>query len=208
MVLEPKNMATSPLSLKTSLPVPTRIFSLEVSRKLIDQPNRSYNKNLCHENFVLFKKSLCPRLQHFFSFSSHGIWTSNTFSLQVTYMLHKRQNGKLSQYIPEGDALNSTNQYTLVWETGTIPARVPCPIIWCTTGSKVWPFLYSEMPLIVTCPTGRGCEKPIHFATTEFPPSHPTNTWITLKQNGSKFKSCFPGHSVENILVFQHGRYW
>ncbi len=155
-----------------------------------------------------FKKSSCPRLKHLFSFSSHGIWTSNIFSFQVTYMLHKRQNGKLSQYIPEGDALNSTNQYTLVWETGTIPARVPCPIIWCTTGSKVWPFLYSEMPLIVTCPTGRGCEKPIHFATTEFPPSHPTNTWITLKQNGSKFKSCFPGHSVENILVFQHGWYW
>jgi hypothetical protein len=29
-----------------------------------------------------------------------------------------------------------------------------------------------------------------------------------LKQNGRKFKSCFPGHSVETILVFQHGRYW
>ncbi len=105
-------MATSPLSPKTSLPIPTRIFSLEVSRKLIDQPNRSYNKNLCHKNFAMFKKSSCSSICFLFLHMEYGHLIF--LSLQVTYMLHKRQNEKLSQYIPEGDALNSTNQYTLV----------------------------------------------------------------------------------------------
>jgi hypothetical protein len=93
----------------------------------------------------------------------------------------KEHYNRSNKNIPFLDGLHVKNQYTLFSEVGNMPARKPPPAI--SRKSCLYPCLvgYSANPLADKRPENDGSFRPRYFATTEYIPSHPTNTCTSTK---------------------------
>lgn len=73
------------------------------------------------------------------------------------------------------------NQYTVLSSQGRTPDRKPSPKKCMKFGWRPCLLVNFMSPLITYLPVKDASLKPSHFATTEFIPSHPTNTFSIAK---------------------------
>jgi hypothetical protein len=90
--------------------------------------------------------------------------------------------------LPKEEGAQVIYQYKVSSSQGRQPNRTPLPKNCIDLGPYPWLSLDTVQPLMADRPVKMGFLKPNHFATTEFTPSQPINTFhpvIGTKINGS-----------------------